>query len=189
MKILIFFLVLINGISGSFSEAVDFQHRSLLRALQKMNGSSEMKQVPAPEEVASKTGENGKFFRASGDQEKKVTYIYVGRVNSCRSGGCSAPGVEVNTNLEYFDYYILYNDECAVQEVKVFNYQATHGQEITLKAWLKQFRSYDGEEELRVGKQIDGIAGATISAHAIAEDIQEKTRLLREITAAHYSAK
>lgn len=190
MKILFFLLVLINGFSAIFSEGIDFKHRSLLRALDKMNDSSKLTELSVAEDIVQKLGGEGKYFQASGNkEERKIIYVYVGRVNSCRSGGCSAPGEVVNTNFEYFDYYILFDAECTVEEVKVFNYQATHGQEITLKAWLKQFRSYDGSQELRVGKQIDGIAGATISAHAITEDIQQKTGLLNEIAAAQYSAK
>ena len=36
-------------------------------------------------------------------------------------------------------YEVITDSKKTVQEVKVFNYQATHGQEVTVKSWLKQF--------------------------------------------------
>jgi Na+-translocating ferredoxin:NAD+ oxidoreductase RnfG subunit len=65
-----------------------------------------------------------------------------------------------------------------VVQVKVFNYQATHGQEITAKSWLKQFIGYQGQKELKVNKDIDSISGATISTYAITEDINKRSAIL-----------
>jgi len=65
--------------------------------------------------------------------------------------------------------------------VRVFNYQATHGQEVSAKGWLRQFDGYDGSTVLKVGKDIDAISGATISVYGITRDVQERTRLLARI--------
>lgn len=176
MKILLFLALSLAIHSANFSDKIDYQHRTLLKALDKKNDNSELTEIHLTEEIEW-IGE-GKYFRTAGDE---IAYVYVGRVNSCRSGGCSAPGVEINTSFEYFDYFILYNAQGTVEQVKVFNYQATHGQEITLKAWLHQFQHYSANNDLIVGKQIDGIAGATISVYAITEDIRQKTMLLKEI--------
>ncbi len=109
-------------------------------------------------------------------------YVYVGRVNGCREGGCSSPAETMNIDTpEFFDYLIVFDSRLAVQQVKVYNYQATHGQEITNKGWLKQFLGYDGKRSLTVGKSIDAISGATVSVYSITDDIQEKTRLLSQI--------
>ena len=69
--------------------------------------------------------------------------------------------------------------------VKVYNYQATHGQEVSIKGWLRQYAGYDGSQSLTVGKDIDAISGATISVYAINQDIQEKTDLIRKICQSH----
>ena len=65
--------------------------------------------------------------------------------------------------------------------VNVFNYEATHGQEITSKRWLKQFVNFQGENELVAGKNIDAISGATISVNGIVKDLQEKTYILKTL--------
>jgi Na+-translocating ferredoxin:NAD+ oxidoreductase RnfG subunit len=67
-----------------------------------------------------------------------------------------------------------------VKLVRVFNYAATHGQEVAIRKWLDQFSGYDGGKPLRVGKEIDAISGATISVYAIVADVSEKIMLLRK---------
>ena len=125
---------------------------------------------------------NGKFFVVSNFQENfKVKYIYIGRVKSCRAGGCSINNTaSENNDSEYFDYFILYNKNGAVELVRVYNYQATHGQEVTTKSWLKQFKNYDGSTELTVGKNVDAISGATISVNGLTADIEHKTSILKQ---------
>jgi hypothetical protein len=66
-----------------------------------------------------------------------------------------------------------------IRTIRVYNYEATHGQEITVKGWLNQFLGYDGTANLRVGKEVDAIAGATISVFGLIADVQEKTSLLK----------
>jgi Na+-translocating ferredoxin:NAD+ oxidoreductase RnfG subunit len=104
-------------------------------------------------------------------------------VNSCRAGGCSNPALPASglETSEYFDYFVVFDGNLSIQQVKVYNYQATHGQEVTNKGWLKQFQGYNGERQLNVGKNIDAISGATVSVYAITNDIQEKTQLLKKI--------
>ena len=83
--------------------------------------------------------------------------------------------------VEYFDYFILFDITKTVQIVKVFNYQASRGHEITAKGWLKQFIGHDGSESLQVDKNIDAVSGATISAYAITADVNMKTSLLKKL--------
>lgn len=81
---------------------------------------------------------------------------------------------------EYFDYCIYFDKDITVKTVKVTSYRATHGHEVTAKSWLKQFIGFSGKEELRPGKEIDAISGATISVYAITADIEHKTKVLKE---------
>jgi Na+-translocating ferredoxin:NAD+ oxidoreductase RnfG subunit len=89
-------------------------------------------------------------------------------------------GLGTSEDYEYFDYFVLFNEVGHVELVRVFNYQATHGQEITIKGWLKQFVGYTGDADLIVGNNVDHIAGATISTNAISVDVEYRTRLLKE---------
>ena len=125
----------------------------------------------------------GKFYSVSGNTPMLGTkYIYVGRVKTCRAGGCSIKtSYNSNDDSEFFDYYLLFDSNGVLQYIKIYNYQASHGQEITSKNWLKQFQGYNGDSDLVTGKNIDAISGATISVGAISFDIEHKTNLLKQI--------
>lgn len=162
---------------------IEYQNKTLKKALSKggISGFSQIAEMSIPEFLEETHQIQGKFFEITSASEK-YKYIFTGRVNSCRSGGCSVSGQESKGgDHEYFDYFILFDKDKTVQIVKVFNYQATHGYEITARGWLKQFAGYDGTESLQVNKTVDAISGATISVHAITDDVKMKTDLLHRL--------
>lgn len=174
--IILFFL---DYSSNNFPQKeLDFEDKNLKREIQKLSGTESTDLV----EFQVNTGSiQGKFFTFS-DQNNSKKYLYVGRVNSCRAGGCSNPALPASglETSEFFDYFVVFEDNITVQQVRIYNYQATHGQEVTNKGWLKQFQGYNGERHLNVGKNIDAISGATVSVYALTNDIQEKTKLLKQ---------
>lgn len=111
-------------------------------------------------------------------------YAYIGRVLTCRAEGCSIRNDKNSESVsEFFDYFILYDSDASVLSVQIYNYEATHGHEITVRRWLKQFVDFDGTNELIVGKNVDAIAGATISVHSITDDITLRTTELKSYLA------
>lgn len=123
--------------------------------------------------------ENGIFWNIECKNET-IGFVYTGRVFSCSKTGCTVGQSSITgENAEYFDYFILFDKTKNVTSVVVYNYEATHGQEITAKGWLKQFAGYNGNRNLVVGKNIDSISGATISVNAITDDIARKTSILK----------
>lgn len=174
----VFIFAVIISTSNFAQTGIDYFPKSLKLQLSKKNSSiAEIKL--APELVRSL--HSGKFFICAGQKaDSLLKYVYVGRVNTCRVGGCS---IYQNSNeeSEFFDYFILFDKVGTVQNIKIFNYQATHGQEITSGGWLKQFRNYDGKKELIVGKNVDAISGATISVNAATFDIEHKTKILNSL--------
>jgi len=151
---------------------IDFENKVIKKEVEKLYGLnlSECSSITIPDLDPSK----GKFISIPYNNKK---YLYIGRVLSCRAGGCSISR-ESNGPSEYFDYFVLYNERAEVEYVKVYNYAATHGQEVTAKGWLKQFNGHSSDKQLEVGKNIDGISGATISVYSITADIKEKTTIL-----------
>lgn len=167
-------------VTSLFAQELDYMPKSLLKALKKegITDLAIIREINVFKEEQDRHHFNGKYFRVMDDAVQACAYIYIGRVYSCRSGGCSfASDTSPGVSSEYFDYFMLFDSEKAVREVKVYNYQATHGYEITAKGWLKQFHGHKGGE-LHVGKNIDAISGATISAYAITQDVVAKTNLL-----------
>ncbi|MRR24129.1 FMN-binding protein [bacterium] len=166
--------------ASSFEPGIDYSPRLLHREVASIFGENDYRVTELSSAVSSgdEIRVNGKFFKISNTGGEHLV-AYIGRVNSCRAGGCSNPSTDVmDTGSEYFDYFILFNPDKRVRLVRVFNYAATHGQEVAVKKWLDQFAGYDAGKPLRVGKEIDAISGATISVYAIVADVQEKMRLL-----------
>lgn len=175
-------MILFAGGGPPTQPGIDYQHKRLFREIERELSITD----PVLDELAL-TGMPGpvlgKFFRVTANSDSgPAEYIYIGRINSCRAGGCSiSPVDEVWGDSEYFDYFIFFDSTLNVSLVRVFNYQATHGQEVSARGWLKQFEGYDGKKDLHVGQEVDAIAGATISVHGITDDVVEKTRLLQSM--------
>ncbi len=183
---LILTVCLVLSMFDSFTqENIDYHPKSLFKEFEKYNLPKDynLDEIIIPDSIVKKNHVNGKIFlMPESNDENGIKYIYIGRVYSCRAGGCAMPGgPSANLDQEYLDYYILYNGEIMIKLVKVFNYQATHGQEVTVRGWLKQFIGYDGRDNLQIGKNIDAISGATISVYALTSDIQIKTKMIKDM--------
>ena len=81
---------------------------------------------------------------------------------------------------EEFDYSVIFAEDLSVIGVLVTTYRSTHGVGICSKGWLKQFHGYRGEE-LMLGKDIDSISGATISATSIVADIRRCYQVMESL--------
>jgi len=175
-------LLLIALFSVSFADNIrsntDFNPKPLQRQLEKIGMCADFRK----DEIVLPEGHSdgmGKFFSIN-CSNGQLYYVYIGRVNSCRAGGCSIDSGK-NPEFEFFDYYTIYDSACKVVTVNVYNYEATHGQEITARGWLKQFVGYNKNAKIEAGKNIDAISGATISVNGIVDDIRERTALLTEL--------
>lgn len=153
---------------------VKYNNKSFLKEVSLWCNGGVLEALPAIESDLQ-----GKFFSIRENGVAKGL-AYVGRVNSCRSNGCSIASTP-SGNFEYFDYYAIFDLNFAVRKISVFNYQATHGQEVTAKSWLKQFIGYNGSDRLDVGKNIDAISGATISTTSLTQNIQDVVNRLKQL--------
>lgn len=159
----------INFLPKQLSKEIKSQYKCDKPILVELNNSSVLVNDPLFE----------KYFKIN--NTSLIGYMYIGRVTTCRAGICSSPNkLSKNDSYEFFDYFILFDTLAKILAVNVYNYEASHGQEITVKRWLNQFAGYNGNSELYVGKNIDAISGATISAHSITFDISSKTDYLRK---------
>lgn len=77
---------------------------------------------------------------------------------------------------DYFDYLLAFAPDLSVKGITITVYRSSHGAAICQKKWLSQFEAYGGEE-ITLGKEIDAVAGATISATSLVKDIQRCYRL------------
>lgn len=187
MRIFTTFIVLLLIHTCAYGqEDINYGHRLILKALSGTMDGSEPKldEITLPKFLQDELSNKGKYFSVSAmGALSDIAFTYIGRIYSCRAGGCSVSFENTGGNdFEYFDYFIFYDSSCVVKKVSIFNYQATHGQEVASKGWLKQFTGFNGNNELQVGKQIDAISGATISVYGITSDVMQKTNTLKIFT-------
>jgi Na+-translocating ferredoxin:NAD+ oxidoreductase RnfG subunit len=162
---------------------IDYKDRSLLRKLERSDVSTDLKPLSLPQGASEAYAEQGKFFKSHASKDvSQIKYIYVGRVSTCRAGGCSSPGMGSSAgNSEFFDYFVVFDAQKEIERVRIYNYQATHGYEVAARGWLRQFNGYDGSADLKLNRNIDGITGATISAESIKRDVERISGILQSI--------
>lgn len=87
---------------------------------------------------------------------------------------------EVIGKYELITYAVSFSPAGEIVAVEILAYRESHGQEIRLPAWRKQFVGKRSLDELRFGEQIKSISGATLSCRHVTEGIQRLT-LLRSL--------
>ena len=185
MKNSLFLITTILILSGFTGQNINYEPRALKKDISKLWDTEEiaLQEIQVPDSIYNDLLlDKGKIFSLISSVDQ-LGFAYVGRIYSCRSGGCGTDDtpveiVSINEDFEYFDYFIIFDKALTVKKIRVFNYQATHGHEVGGKGWLRQFVGYKGDEKLEYGKNIDSISGATISANAITYNVQESCRYL-----------
>jgi hypothetical protein len=176
IKIFTASLFLLITMSFNLPDVSDKQLRKeLSRLLAKKEYSLNELAVPAKYKLM------GHFYEIESAHLKPsgLRYVYAGRVNTVRSAASTG---KTGESADYFDYFILYDSDRKVLQVKITNYQSSHGEMISSPGWLKKFAGYSANKPLEVGRQVDAISGATISVNNITFDIKQKTHILAEIT-------
>jgi len=181
------FPVLLFCLSLSITNAqnINFNPKPLTKDLQKLWKKDDilLTKIEVPDSLYNDILlDKGMIYRVNSNKIN-LGFAYVGRIFSCRAGGCGMDDApielaSIDEDFEYFDYFIIFDESLTVSKISVYNYQATHGHEVGGKGWLKQFIGYNGDEKLEYGKNIDSISGATISANAITYNVQESCRYL-----------
>lgn len=163
--ILILLMPGLKGLSIPLSQEISAVEKKISKISQKLIGAGS--EVFFDQESVNM---DTKFFDIFKDG-MKVAYGCLRKVYSCRADVCGIPvGQNIEGN-EFFEYFIITDTLFSVIHVEIFNYQATKGQEIMSKSWLKQFIGFESNQNLVFGKDIDGMSGATISARSITADV------------------
>lgn len=80
--------------------------------------------------------------------------------------------------FELIDYAVAVGSDGRIRSVEVLNYRESHGYEIKLPAWRKQFVGKGASAPLRVGDDIANISGATLSCSHVTDGVRHILALL-----------
>ena len=80
-----------------------------------------------------------------------------------------------------FRIRILLDKDGVVKEASVVKYRWTHGRGVMKSAFTGQFTGKGPADPVRIGNDIDGMTGATISSGAMADGVRQSIKLIKSI--------
>ncbi len=87
------------------------------------------------------------------------------------------------SKFDTFDYMVILNKDLSIKKVEILVYREAYGGEICSKVFLNQFLGKTSQSKIKIGDDIQGISGATISCRAAVNGIKTITKkavLLKE---------
>jgi hypothetical protein len=79
---------------------------------------------------------------------------------------------EVIGKFELISYAVGIDVEGAVRQIEILSYRESHGGEVRLPAWRRQFVGKTAASPLRVGDDVANISGATLSCTHITDGVR-----------------
>jgi Na+-translocating ferredoxin:NAD+ oxidoreductase RnfG subunit len=79
---------------------------------------------------------------------------------------------DVVGKVELITYAVAIGHDGTVRQIEVLSYRESHGHEIRLPAWRKQFVGKGTSAPLRIGDDIANISGATLSCSHVTEGVR-----------------
>lgn len=96
-------------------------------------------------------------------------------LRTARKGG-EAIGVvvvdDVVGKFERITYAVGVGRDGAIRAVEILSYRESHGQEVRLPAWRRQFVGRTAASPLRVGEDVANISGATLSCTHVTQGVR-----------------
>ncbi len=107
--------------------------------------------------------------------------IYLWRINSNDSLLAIALMDNVYGKTLPITFLVIFDLDGSIQSTHIIKYREDHGGAVSSESWNKQFMEKDGKSKFKVGDDIHGISGATISVSSVTKGIQKLTLLFEEI--------
>ena len=79
---------------------------------------------------------------------------------------------EVLGKFELISYAVGLSRDGVLRQIEILSYRESHGGEIRLPAWRRQFVGKSAAAPLRVGEDIANISGATLSCQHLTEGVR-----------------
>lgn len=86
-----------------------------------------------------------------------------------------------NSKFDQFDYMVVFDLEGKILQPKILVYREDYGGEIASKRWLRQFIGMDKTSNMDLGKEVQNIAGATISCESASRGFKQASQSIDRI--------
>jgi Na+-translocating ferredoxin:NAD+ oxidoreductase RnfG subunit len=104
-----------------------------------------------------------------------------GKILAARKGGATLGHVVIQNVLgrsEQITLAVGVDPDGKVRRVEILSYRESHGGEVRMSAWRRQFEGKTVASPLKVGKDIAAISGATISCNNVTDGVKQIVALL-----------
>jgi hypothetical protein len=162
------------GLASAFTYSYlpDYLSSKMSRQLSKTFGK---KSVFEEQKLPDSLNVNHSLFSIS--QADTISgYAIISRALGCQIGGCETPTPSKQA-FEQFYFVTVFDKKKNIKCVRVLEYTSDHGYQIANKGWLKQFEK---GSHFKVGTNVDGISGATISVNSITEGVNKQLQIMSE---------
>lgn len=78
-------------------------------------------------------------------------------------------------------FLVIFDTDCRIINSSIIQYREPYGGAVKNENWNAQFKNKDSSSSYEVGKEINGISGATISVHSVSKGIHKLALLLPQI--------
>ncbi len=95
-----------------------------------------------------------------------------------------AGGDDVVGKFEKIPYAVGIGRDGAIRSLEILSYRESHGQEVRLPAWRRQFVGKTATSPLRVGEDVAGISGATLSCTHVTQGVRRIAAVVDVLRAA-----
>lgn len=85
---------------------------------------------------------------------------------------------EVIGKFELITYAVGVGDDGAIRQVEILSYRESHGGEIRLPAWRRQFAGKKQGDAIELGNDISNVSGATLSCRHVTDGVRRIARLV-----------
>ncbi|MBK7265296.1 MAG: FMN-binding protein [Ignavibacteriales bacterium] len=122
-----------------------------------------------------------KNAESSAKQKFLNDFIYIYKVSE--KGKIKAYGFldNVKGKAMPITFLVVFNTKGVILSSHIVKYREQYGGEVASKDWNKDFKGKDAGSDYTVGKSIDAISGATISANSVSKGIKKLAILFKEI--------
>jgi len=87
---------------------------------------------------------------------------------------------EVLGKFERITFAVGVGADGAIRQIEILSYRESHGHEVRLPAWRKQFVGKTAAAPLRVGEDIANVSGATLSCHHVTDGVRRIVAVLEQ---------
>lgn len=106
--------------------------------------------------------------------------LYIGSVTSGGSNYWIIPDIAPSRS-EKFSYLLYLNSEKEIEDVDVLEYRENYGYEIDYSFFRKQFHGKSKADQIRFGRTIQNISGATISARSLTYSVSDLMHIVQVV--------